>query len=89
MAMSVSLSPDVEARLQEEAAKRRIPVEDLVASVVASAVPSLDESDRRGRALAALAAVSDMGTEIEQRETFNYLARAIDEDRMSDRKLFT
>ena len=44
---------------------------------------------RRARALAALEAVSEMGSEEEQRETFEYLAHAIDENRISDRKRFS
>ncbi|MDE2106570.1 MAG: hypothetical protein KGL39_55660 [Patescibacteria group bacterium] len=88
MTVSLTLPPEVEARVQQEAAKRSIPVEEYVASVVTAAVPTVGEAERRARA-AAIETISDMGTEDEQRETFEYLARAIDEDRLSDRKLFS
>jgi len=38
--------------------------------------------------LQALDSLEDMGDEEEQRETFAYLARAVNEDRLSDRPRF-
>jgi hypothetical protein len=80
MTVSVTLLPEVEARVNREAAKRSIPVEDYVASVVAAAVPAEGESDRRARAAAAIESLSDMGTGEKQRETFECLSKAIDEE---------
>jgi hypothetical protein len=89
MTVILTLPPEVEERVQREAAKRSIPVAEYVASVVAAAVPPADEAERRARGFAALDAVAEMGSEEEQRQTFEYLAKAIDEDRLSDRKLFS
>src|SRR5271157_3020657 len=48
-----------------------------------------EEIDQRAAlALQALDALEDMGDEEEQRETFAYLARAVNEDRLSDRPRF-
>jgi len=44
---------------------------------------------RRARALAAIDAMVDIGDEKEQRDTFEALKASLDEDRMSDRKLFS
>ncbi len=89
MTLSVTLPPEVEARVQQEAARRSVPVEDYVVSVVTASVPVGGEAERRARTLGAIEAVAEMGSEEEQRETFEYLAQAIDEDRLSDRKLFS
>jgi hypothetical protein len=72
MTLSLTLPPEVEARVQQEAARRFVPVEDYVASVVTAAVPADGEAERRARAAAAIESISDMGTEDEQRETFEY-----------------
>ena len=88
MTVSLTLPPDVEARVYAEAARRSVAVDDYVASVITAAVPAAD-SERRARALAAIEAVNEMGTEEEQQDTFDFLSRAIDEDRLSDRKLFS
>jgi len=50
---------------------------------------SPEEIDQRAAlALQALDSLEDMGDEEEQRETFAHLARAVNEDRLSDRPLF-
>ena len=66
MTLTVTLTPEVEAGLQQAAANRRIPIEDFVASVVAAAVPSAREADRRARALVTFEAVAEMGDEREE-----------------------
>ena len=83
MTVSVSLPPDVEKRIQVEAAKRSVAVEDYLLWLISSAVPTMSDTDRRQRAVAAIELLSEMGTEDEQRETFEYLAHAIDQDRLS------
>jgi hypothetical protein len=45
--------------------------------------------ERNTHALAALDAIERIGDEDEQRETLDYLARVIDEDRLSDRSRFS
>ena len=88
MTVSLTLPPDVEKRIQAEAAQRSVPVEDYIVWLLSSPPPTPDEQDRRKRALAGIDALAEMGTEQEQHETFEYLARVIDEDRLSDRKRF-
>ena len=44
--------------------------------------------ERNARALAALEAIEQIGDDAEQRETFEYLMRVVDEDRLSDRPRF-
>ena len=54
------------------------------------AIP-LSEEEIRARneeAIRALDALDDMGDEDEQRETLDFLIKAIDEDRLSDRRRF-
>jgi hypothetical protein len=73
-----------------------------MATAPSSAVP-LRSFDDRGRAvrlteeeirqrntlaLAALDAIEQIGDDVEQRETLDYLVRVIDEDRLSDRPRF-
>jgi hypothetical protein len=43
---------------------------------------------RNALALAALEAIQEIGDDAEQRETFGYLMRVVDEDRLSDRPRF-
>jgi hypothetical protein len=54
------------------------------------ALPMTDEEIRRwaAEAIRGLQAVDDMGDEEEQRETLEYLIRAIDSEPLSDRKRF-
>ncbi len=54
------------------------------------AVPLTDEEIRQQNALAlaALDAIEEIGDEVEQRETLDYLMRVVDEDRLSDRPRF-
>lgn len=73
-----------------------------MATVPSAALPerSFDETGRAPRlsaneirernalALAALEAIEQIGDDSEQRETFEYLARVVDEDRLSDRPRF-
>jgi hypothetical protein len=48
-----------------------------------------DEIDQRAAlALQALDSLEDMGDEEEQKETFAYLAQAVNEDRLSERRRF-
>ena len=69
MTLSLTLSPEVEARVFQEAARQSVAVEDYVASVVTAATPASADAERRARTLAALEAVAEMGSEEEQRET--------------------
>ena len=54
------------------------------------AVPLTEEEIRQRNcvAIAALEALEEIGDEVEQRETLDYLRRAVDEDRLSNRPRF-
>lgn len=84
MTISKDLLPDEESRLRQAAILRGMSAEELALQAVRSVLPPLTKEER----LARLAAVKDIGDEEEQRETWEYLKRALDEDRLSDRKLF-
>ena len=86
MAVSIDLPAEVEARIQEEAAKRSLPVADYLSRLVHDAVST--PNGNRERSLKLLRSVRDLGDETEQRETFEFLKHAVDEDRLSSRKRF-
>ena len=88
MTLTVDISPQVEARVQKEAARHKLSPEAYVAQLVTGALPEDDEAQRREQALALLRSVGDLGDEAEQRETFDYLRQAVDEDRLSERERF-
>ncbi|HEY3330120.1 MAG TPA: hypothetical protein VGK19_08890 [Capsulimonadaceae bacterium] len=88
MTLSLTLPADIEAQVFAEAAKQDIGIEEYVVKLISSSVSRPDESARRQRAIAAIESLSLIGSEEEQRETFEYLAASLDNDRLSDRKLF-
>jgi hypothetical protein len=78
-------------------------MEETTMAMVPSMAASRRSFDDRGRAvqltdkeirqrntlaLAALDAIEEIGDDVEQRETLDYLLRVIDEDRLSDRPRF-
>ena len=83
MSLTIELSPHDEHRLREEAARQGVPPEELVLRAVKQIFPASNEE-----AIRALESVYDEGDESEQRETWDYLKQALDEDRLSYRKLF-
>jgi len=89
MRVTIDLPPDVEARVQEEAAKRSLPVEALLVHLVSDAFPTHGEAKQHERSLSILRSVRDLGSEAEQQETFTYLKRAVEADRLSNRKRFS
>lgn len=88
MSVTINLPPDVEARIQAEAAKQSLPVEDFIVRLVADAMPPLTEAKQRERSLSLLRSVRDLGDDAEQRETFAYLRTAVNDDRLSARERF-
>jgi hypothetical protein len=54
------------------------------------AVPLIEEEirQRNSVAMAALEALEEIGDEVEQRETLDYLRQVVDEDRLSSRPRF-
>ncbi|MCC6729769.1 MAG: hypothetical protein IT208_10570 [Chthonomonadales bacterium] len=88
MSVTINLPPDVEARIQAEAAKQSLPVEDFIVRLVADAMPPLTKAKQRERSLSLLRSVRDLGDDAEQRETFAYLKTAVNDDRLSARERF-
>jgi hypothetical protein len=85
MTLDHKLTPVLEKRLKEEAERRHLSASECALELLRSQLPELD---RRAAAVAALQAMYDEGDEQEQRETGDFLIKALDEDRLSDRKLF-
>ena len=89
MTVSLNLPVDVERRIVLEAASRSLGVEEYILSVLSDLQIEPDEVERRRRAAEGIRRLRDIGTDQEQKETFAALSAAIDEDRLSDRKLFS
>lgn len=85
--MILTLTPELETRVKIESARRGISP-DRYATQVLEEYISEAERKRREEAVALLQSWIDEGDEEEQRETGEYLIRVLDEDRLSERKLF-
>ena len=85
MTLQLKLPPDLERRLEQEAGRQGMPPDQYTLRLLDEHLPA---TDRRGDAIALLQGWIENGDEAEQRETGEMLVRALDEDRLSDRKLF-
>jgi hypothetical protein len=85
MTITITISPELERRLAEAAGRQGIPVEQLAVEVLEQHLPS---RDRRADVVSLLQSWIDEGDAAEEKETGDYLLRVLDEDRLSDRKLF-
>ena len=85
MTLNVELSQVLEQRLTREADRRGVPVETLTLELLDEHLPA---PDRQAELVSLLKTWLDDGDPKEQRETGEYLIRSLDEDRLSDRKLF-
>ena len=85
MTLTLKLAPDLEQRLAEAAQRSGMPPDAYTLGLLRQHLPPLD---RRAEAVALLQSWIDNGDAAEQSETGEYLVRALDEDRPSDRKLF-
>ena len=85
MTLTLTLPPELERRLAEEAARKGVPPEQYTLQLLSEHLPA---ADRRAEAVRLLQSWLDEGDAAEQTETGDYLVRALDEDRLSDRKLF-
>lgn len=83
MTLTLELPPELEQRLVREASQQGLAVEQYTLSLLDSSLPSTQASE-----LASLLASWRAEAPDEQRETGQYLLRILDEDRLSDRKLF-
>ena len=85
MTLTLELTPDLEQRLTREAEKRGVPAEEFTLELLRQHLPS---QDRRAQLMTVFRSWIKEGDAEEQRETGEYLIRTLDEDRLSDRKLF-
>jgi len=85
MTVNVDLTADLEERLRCEAERSGVPEEECIVRILDAHLPS---AGRREQAVALLQAWIDGKDAEDQRETGDYLVRVLDEDRLSDRKLF-
>jgi hypothetical protein len=85
MTLTIELNPELEQRLAREADRRGIPAEALTLELLKEHLPT---KDTRSELVALLQSWVEEGDAEEQQETGEYLIHALDEDRLSDRKLF-
>lgn len=84
MTLKIDLTPDLEQRLVREADRRGVPAEAVTLELLKQYLPEKDGQIE----LVSLLQSWIEGDADEQRETGEYLIHALDEDRLSDRKLF-
>ncbi|MEL7225072.1 MAG: hypothetical protein AAGL17_09420 [Cyanobacteria bacterium J06576_12] len=85
MTLTLDLPTDLEQYLLQEASQKGVSVEDLAVQLLKDlAVSKRKQVD----AVNLLQSWIDDGDELEQKETGQFLIEALDEDRLSDRKLF-
>lgn len=85
MTLTLHLPPDLEQRLTQEAQRHGRSLNDYTVELLDKALPS---QDRRTELVTLLQTWIDEEDPAEQCETGEYLIRALDEDRLSDRPLF-
>ncbi len=84
MTLTLNLSADLEQRLIDEASRHGIPPDQFVVQVLKQHLPRNDRAEQ----FAALLQSWLEDDQEEQRDTFEYLVRSLDEDRPLQRKLF-
>ena len=85
MTLTLHLPPDLEQRLVQEAQRQGRSLDDYTLELLSKSLPP---QDRRTELVTLLQTWLDEEDPEEQRETGEYLIRALDEDRLSDRPLF-
>lgn len=85
MTLTLDLPLELEQRLLCEAERQGMPADECVSQLLDQYLPP---KDRRAELISLLQSWIDEGDAEEQKETGEYLIRALDEDRLSDRKLF-
>jgi len=85
MTLQIELTSVLEQRLTREANRRGVPVETLTLALLDEFLPA---PDRQAELVSLLKSWVEDEDPAEQRETGEYLIRSLDEDRLSDRKLF-
>jgi hypothetical protein len=85
MTLTLPLTADLEQRLTQEANRQGVDLAQYALRVLDQHLPP---PDRRDALVAMLQSWVEEGDAKEQQETGDHLVRALDEDRLSDRKLF-
>ena len=85
MTLTLPLSLDLEERLQHEAERQGLPADTLTLQLLDQHLPV---KDSRADLVELLQSWIEGGDAQEQKETGEYLIRALDEDRLSNRPLF-
>jgi hypothetical protein len=85
MMLTLSLPEELEQRLRQEAERQGLTAAEYTIQVLEAQLPSID---RRRELIALLQTWIDQDDAAEQQENGEQLIRALDEDRLSDRKLF-
>jgi hypothetical protein len=85
MTLTLYLSPELEQRLKQEAKRQGLSLDADALQLLAQSMPP---KDRQSELVTLLQSWIDEGDPEEQRDTGEYLIRALDEDRLSDRQLF-
>lgn len=83
--MHLDLPSELEQRLTQEARRQGVAAEECARRVLDKYLPP---KDQRAEAVRLVQSWLDEGDGQEQQETGDYLVRALDEDRLSERKLF-
>lgn len=85
MSLTVPLSGELEQRLNDEAQRRGVDPSEMARLLLDQHLPSMD---RRNQLVGLIQTWIDDDDAGEQKETGDYLVRALDEDRLGQRKLF-
>lgn len=85
MTLVLAITPEMHARLTQEAARLGVEVSDCALRLLDHHLPP---AERRAQAVALLEAWIQENDDQEQRQTGDFLTRSLDEDRPSQRKHF-
>jgi hypothetical protein len=85
MTLTLHLPLELEKQLKQEADRRAIAVDAYALQLLAQSLP---RPDRNAATIKLLQSWIDEGDAAEQKETGEYLIRALDEDRLANRPLF-
>jgi hypothetical protein len=85
MTLTLHLSPELEQRLKQEAKRQGLSLHTYALQLLAQSLPP---KDQQTELVTLLQSWIDEGDPEEQRETGEYLIRALDEDRLSNRQFF-
>jgi len=84
---TLTLESELEQKMRYEALRSGLSLEQYAIQALEEHFAQT-ERERREKAIALVQSWIDEGDEEEQKETWDYLVRVLDEDRTSDRKLF-